>query len=404
MPATTRAIIPIFDSAIIQNAIQTENILSEFSEISPNLMDIHGRFLRDVRISITDRCNFRCGYCMPKDIFGKDYPYLPHAALLSFEEIERLVRNLLPLGVRKVRLTGGEPLLRRGIEHLIEKIAAIQIPNKPEFTQTPSTPKAILGRGLTQGGTPLDITLTTNGSLLKRKARDLRAAGLQRLTVSLDALDENIFQRMNDVNFPASEVLNGIEAAQAAGFSNIKVNMVVKRSVNMGQILPMARHFRGTGIALRFIEYMDVGETNGWKMDEVVPSSEILSLLQQDFPLVHLAANSVGETAQRWGWANQNGQYMPEWGEIGFISSVTQAFCDDCNRLRISTDGKAYLCLFASQGWDLKTLLRNGSTDEQITAAVAKIWTQRRDQYSKDRANKIPSKSTPRIEMSYIGG
>lgn len=403
MPAMTRAIIPILNAADVQNAAFAKNALSipaqDNSVDYSHLMDARGRFLRDVRISVTDRCNFRCGYCMPKDIFGKDYPYLPQAALLSFEEIERLVRILLPLGVRKVRLTGGEPLLRRGIEHLIEKIATLDASKSVQGLLRPTGSKTVLGRG---GG--LDITLTTNGSLLERKARDLYAAGLQRLTVSLDALDEQIFQRMNDVDFPAAAVLRGIEAAQAAGFSNIKVNMVVKRSVNMSQILPMARHFRGTGVALRFIEYMDVGETNGWKMDEVVASDEILSLLQQDFPLVCLPANAPGETAQRWGWADHAGQYQPQWGEIGLISSVTQAFCGDCNRLRISTDGKAYLCLFASQGWDLKTLLRNDSSDAQIAAAVANIWGQRRDQYSLDRANKMPSKSAPRIEMSYIGG
>jgi GTP 3',8-cyclase len=341
------------------------------------LGDSLGRPLRDLRISVTDRCNFRCSYCMPKEVFDKDYPYLPHSALLSFEEITRVARQFVEHGVQKIRLTGGEPLLRKNIEILIEQLAALR----------------------TTEGRPLDITLTTNGSLLERKAAALKAAGLQRVTVSLDGLDDTVFRSMNDVDFPVADVLRGIDAAQAAGLGPIKVNMVVKRGTNDHEILPMARHFRGTGVVLRFIEYMDVGATNGWRMDEVMPSAEVVQLVHQALPLVQLEPSAPGETAERWGYAD--GQ-----GEIGVISSVTQAFCGDCNRARLSTEGKVYLCLFANQGHDLKPLVRGSASDEELASAIAAIWQGRSDRYSQLRASLPPDASTGgrRVEMSYIGG
>ena len=298
------------------------------------LQDSRGRPLRDLRISVTDRCNFRCNYCMPKEVFDKDHVYLPHHALLSFEEITRLARLFMAHGVRKIRLTGGEPLLRKNLEKLIEQLAQLR----------------------TVDGTAPDITLTTNGSLLARKARALKDAGLNRVTVSLDGLDDAVFRRMNDVDFPVSQVLAGIEAAQAAGLTGIKVNMVVKRGTNDHEIVPMARHFRGSGATLRFIEFMDVGATNGWRMDEVLPSAELLARLQAQLPLVPLEPSAPGETAQRWGWTGSNGLHDPLLGEIGLISSVTQAFCGDCNRARLSTEGQLFLCLFAGQGYDLRSL------------------------------------------------
>ena len=348
------------------------------------LVDTRGRPLRDLRISVTDRCNFRCNYCMPKEVFDKDYPYLPHSALLSFEEITRLASLFLAHGVRKIRLTGGEPLLRKNIEELIAQLAQLR----------------------TVDGKAPDLTLTTNGSLLARKARSLKEAGLNRVTVSLDGLDDAVFRRMNDVDFPVADVLAGIEAAHAAGLSHIKVNMVVKRGTNDHEILPMARHFRGTGTTLRFIEYMDVGATNGWRMDEVLPSAELIERLRAELPLVPLEPSSPGETAERWGYADASGQHDPGLGEVGVISSVTQAFCHDCNRARLSTEGKLYLCLFASQGYDLRSLLRGGASDADIAAAIAPIWQQRSDRYSELRST-LPADNTQgarRVEMSYIGG
>jgi cyclic pyranopterin phosphate synthase len=348
------------------------------------LVDTRGRPLRDLRISVTDRCNFRCNYCMPKEVFDKDYPYLPHSALLSFEEITRLASLFLAHGVRKIRLTGGEPLLRKNIEELIAQLAQLR----------------------TVDGKAPDLTLTTNGSLLARKARSLKEAGLNRVTVSLDGLDDAVFRRMNDVDFPVADVLAGIEAAHAAGLSHIKVNMVVKRGTNDHEILPMARHFRGTGTTLRFIEYMDVGATNGWRMDEVLPSAELIKRLRAELPLVPLEPSSPGETAERWGYADASGQHDPALGEVGVISSVTQAFCHDCNRARLSTEGKLYLCLFASQGYDLRSLLRGGAGDADIAAAIAPIWQQRTDRYSELRST-LPADNTQgarRVEMSYIGG
>jgi GTP 3',8-cyclase len=327
-----------------------------------------GRRIHDLRISVTDRCNFRCVYCMPKEVFGRDYQFLERKELLTFEEIVRLARVFNGLGVEKIRLTGGEPLIRRNLEQLIGDLAAIP---------------------------GLDLTLTTNGSLLARKARALKAAGLKRITVSLDALDDAAFRQMNDVDFPVARVLEGIEAAAAAGLSPVKINMVVKRGVNENSILPMARHFRGSGHILRFIEYMDVGHTNGWRLDEVVPAREIVERISAEFPLEPAAANYQGEVAERWRYRDGN-------GEIGVIASVTQAFCRDCTRARLSTEGKLYTCLFATQGHDLRALLRAGATDEEVRSAVAAIWTKRADRYSELRSEHTVK--LEKIEMSYIGG
>ncbi len=344
------------------------------------LADALGRPLRDLRISVTDRCNFRCSYCMPKEIFDRDYVFLPQTSLLSFEEITRLARIFVAHGVQKIRLTGGEPLLRKGLESLITMLAALRTPE----------------------GAPLDITLTTNGSVLARKAAALQAAGLQRVTVSLDGLDDAIFRRMNDVDFPVADVLDGIAAAHAAGLGPIKVNMVVKRGTNDHEILPMARYFRahfGGRIVLRFIEYMDVGASNGWRMDEVLPSAQVLQLLQSAWPLRPLDPTVPGETAERWAYADGG-------GEIGLISSVTQAFCQDCNRARLSTEGKLFLCLFATRGHDLRSLLRGGASDADITSALAAVWAGRDDRYSELRAAlpAAPGGGERRVEMHYIGG
>jgi GTP 3',8-cyclase len=341
------------------------------------LADTLGRPLRDLRISVTDRCNFRCSYCMPKEIFDKTHPYLPHSALLTFEEITRIARQFVAHGVRKIRLTGGEPLLRKNVETLVEQLSALRTVEEQ----------------------PLDLTLTTNGSLLARKAKALKAAGLQRVTVSLDGLDDAVFRSMNDVDFPVAEVLGGIAAAREAGLGPIKINMVVKRGTNEHEILPMARHFKGTDIVLRFIEYMDVGATNGWRMDEVMPSAEVVKLINAELPLVQLEPSAPGETAERWGYADGG-------GEIGVISSVTQAFCGDCNRARLSTEGLVYLCLFATQGHDLRSLVRGGGSDEALASAIGQIWQGRSDRYSQLRGSMAPDTGTGRrrVEMSYIGG
>ena len=348
------------------------------------LTDQRTRPLRDLRISVTDRCNFRCSYCMPKEVFNKDHLYLPHSALLSFEEITRIAKVFVAHGVQKIRLTGGEPLLRKNIESLIAQLAQLRTPQ----------------------GHALDLTLTTNGSLLARKARALKAAGLQRVTVSLDGLDDAVFRSMNDVDFPVADVLAGIEAAREAGLGPIKVNMVVKRGTNENQILPMARHFRGSGMVLRFIEYMDVGASNGWRMDDVLPSGEVVKRITAELPLVQLDPSNPGETAARWGYANAAGQHDKALGEIGVISSVTQAFCGDCNRARLSTEGKLYLCLFASQGYDLRTLVRDPLQQADLASAVAHIWQGRSDNYSESRSSQSGDSAPAqrRVEMSYIGG
>lgn len=378
-------VIPLHDHrpqalAVPEIAYQAHQRISAHGE----LVDQRGRALRDLRISVTDKCNFRCSYCMPKEVFDKDYAYLPHSALLSFEEITRLARQFVEHGVQKIRLTGGEPLLRKHVERLVAQLAVLRMPD----------------------GRPLDLTLTTNGSLLALKARALKDAGLQRLTVSLDALDDAVFRRMNDVDFPVADVLAGIEAARAVGLGPIKINMVVKRGTNEQQILPMARYFRGSGMVLRFIEYMDVGATNGWRMDEVLPSTEVIALIQTELPLVPLEASQPGETAQRLGYANAAGQFDPAMGEIGVISSVTQAFCSDCNRARLSTEGQLYLCLFAGLGYDLRSLLRGNANDADLANAIGHIWQGRSDRYSELRSalELDTGAARKRVEMSYIGG
>jgi cyclic pyranopterin phosphate synthase len=327
-----------------------------------------GRPLRDLRISVTDRCNFRCVYCMPREAFGKDHQFLEHKELLSFEEITRLARIFTRHGVEKIRLTGGEPLVRRNIEQLIEMLAAIP---------------------------GLDLTLTTNGSLLTKKARALKAAGLQRISVSLDSLDDAVFKQMNDADFPVAKVLESIDAAAAAGLNPVKINMVVKRGLNDASIVPMARHFQGSGHILRFIEYMDVGHTNGWRMDDVVTAKQIIEMIDAQAPLEQADPNYRGEVAQRW-------RYRDGSGEIGVIASVTQAFCRDCTRARLSTEGRLFTCLFATAGHDLRSLLRGGASDDEISAAIDAIWRKRGDRYSEIRT--AQTTKLEKIEMSYIGG
>lgn len=342
-----------------------------------------GRPLRDLRISVTDRCNFRCGYCMPRDVFGPDHAFLPRPELLSFEEIHRSASIFARLGVRKVRLTGGEPLLRRGLAELVSLLSGLRTPD----------------------GSPLELALTTNGALLKRMASSLRQAGLNRLTVSLDALDPEVFQLMADTDVPVTQVLEGIDAALAAGFTSVKVNMVVQRGRNEHQILPMVRHFRGRHVVLRFIEYMDVGHTNQWRLDQVVSWREMHALIDQMYPLERIGLRHPGDTAHRW-------RYRDGQGEIGFIASVTEAFCGDCTRLRLSTEGRLYTCLFAHQGADLRSLLRSPELDDQhIADRVATLWEQRSDRYSQLRSSagnrempETASGPASRIEMSYIGG
>lgn len=332
------------------------------------LADHRGRALRDLRISVTDRCNFRCVYCMPREVFGPDHAFLPRPALLSFEEIARLAALFKSLGVCKIRLTGGEPLLRKNLERLVEMLARL-------------------------GG--LEITLTTNGTLLAKMAKTLRAAGLDRVTVSLDALDDETFRKINDAGVPVAVVLEGIEAAAAAGLSPVKVNMVVKRGVNDASILEMAKHFRGSGHILRFIEYMDVGSSNGWRMDEVVPSAEVIERIRKVYALEPIDANYVGEVAERWRYADGG-------GEIGVISSVSHAFCGTCTRLRLSTEGQVYTCLFAAQGTDLRQMLRSGASDQAILEVLRRLWSRRDDRYSEVRSE--ATTGLHKIEMSYIGG
>ena len=376
---------PLIPTADLRYAASVPQIPAEAPAPSGALRDLRGRPLRDLRISVTDRCNFRCTYCMPKELFGANYKFLPQSSLLSFEEITRTARLFIAHGVHKLRLTGGEPLLRKNVEHLIAMLAQLRTPE----------------------GEALDITLTTNGSLLARKAQALRDAGLRRVTVSLDSLDDAVFRRMNDVDFPVADVLRGIGVAQQAGLSPIKINMVVKKGTNEHEIVPLARHVRerfGPGVVLRFIEYMDVGASNGWRMDEVVPSAEVVARIDRVFPLRPLEPTAPGETAQRWA-------YRDGGGEIGVISSVTRAFCGSCNRARLSTEGKLFLCLFAHQGHDLRALLRGqrdgrAYTDAEIAAAIGLIWSRRDDRYSEMRALQARDTGTAarRIEMHYIGG
>lgn len=346
---------------------------------TPNglLTDTLARPLHDLRISVTDHCNFRCVYCMPKELFNKGYTFLPHSALLSFEEITRLAKIFIAHGVEKIRLTGGEPLLRKNIERLVAMLAGLRTPD----------------------GREIDLTLTTNGSLLAKKAQLLKDAGLKRVTVSLDSLDDAVFKRMNDVNFPVADVLAGIDAAHQAGLGPIKINMVIKRGMNEDEILPMARYFKGSPYILRFIEYMDVGASNGWKMDEVIASDEVIRRIHAELPLQQVAPNYQGETAGR--WLYQDGD-----GEIGVISSVTHAFCRDCSRARLSTEGKIYTCLFAGSGHDFRALLRGDRSDAEISATIAQIWRARGDRYSELRSantSGLPP-ANRKVEMSYIGG
>lgn len=371
------SVIPLADLRVAASVPSIPPVLAPADGL---LSDTLGRPLHDLRISVTDRCNFRCSYCMPKEVFDKQYAFLPQSSLLSFEEITRLARIFVGHGVHKLRLTGGEPTLRKHLETLIEMLAELRTP----------------------AGEPLDITLTTNGTLLERKAASLKAAGLKRVTVSLDALDDGIFRAMNDVDFPVADVLRGIDAALAAGLAPVKINMVVKRGTNDQEIVPLARHVRerfGPGVILRFIEYMDVGATNGWRMEEVLPSEQVRARLHEAFPLEPVAANAVGETAQRW-------RYVDGGGEIGLISSVTQAFCRDCNRARLSTEGKLFMCLFASRGHDLRALLRGGRNDAEISAAIGEVWKGRSDRYSELRSARQaePGSGERRVEMHYIGG
>src|SRR5690606_4304040 len=339
-------------------------------------LDARARPMRDLRISVTDRCNFRCTYCMPREVFDGSYVFMTQSALLSFEEITRLARQFTQLGVEKIRLTGGEPLLRKNIEALVGMLAELRTP----------------------AGRPLELTLTTNGTLLRRKAAALKQAGLTRVTVSLDALDADMFARLSDSTFTPDDVLHGIDAAAEAGLAPVKVNMVVRRGLNDDQILPMARRFRHSGHVLRFIEYMDVGTTNGWNLTEVVPSDEVLRVIGAAHPLRPLESEIMGRVAERWAYADGG-------GEIGVISSVTHAFCGGCTRARLSPEGKVFLCLFASHGHDLRGLLRGGASDAQLAEAIAGIWAQRDDRYSELRGRgTAPADGERRVEMSYIGG
>ena len=332
------------------------------------LTDTLNRPLRDLRISVTDRCNFRCVYCMPKEIFGSDYQFLERSQILTFEEITRLAQIFVGHGVRKIRLTGGEPLVRRDLHQLVSMLSAM-----PD----------------------LDLTLTTNGSLLTKQAQKLKDAGLKRVTVSLDSLDDAVFKAMNDVDFPVAKVLEGMEVAASVGLGPIKVNMVVKRGLNESSILPMAQYFREKGHILRFIEYMDVGHSNGWRMDDVVPAAEIIKMIDAEIPLEPLDPNYRGEVAERW-------RYKDGSGEVGVIASVTQAFCSTCNRARISAEGKLYTCLFAVKGHDLRDLMRSGATDDEISQSIARVWGKRTDRYSELRSENTIA--LPKVEMSHIGG
>lgn len=361
---------------------RVSQVPTEIEAPTGEVNDSLGRPLHDLRISVTDRCNFRCVYCMPKEIFGRDFEFLPKKMLLTFDEITRIARIAAAHGVEKLRLTGGEPLLRVGIEELIAQLRELRTPD----------------------GRPLDLALTTNGSALAHKAQALKDAGLNRVTVSLDSLDDATFRAINDVDFPVQRVLHGIEVAEEVGLGPVKINMVVKRGANEHDIVAMARHFKGTGNILRFIEFMDVGTTNGWKMGEVVPSAEVIRRIHAELPLEEVAPNYTGETSARWRYADGG-------GEIGVISSVTQAFCGTCSRVRLSTEGRLFTCLFATNGHDLRALLRGGCSDEELSTVLAHLWRARGDRYSEQRSEEMTVRSTrpkgsgaKRIEMSYIGG
>ncbi len=374
--AETFKIIPIASAAAQKPAVAQGCSVPGHGQA---LADIMQRPMRDLRISVTDRCNLRCTYCMPREVFDENHPFLPRAELLSFEEIERLARSFIQLGVQKIRLTGGEPLLRRGIERLIESLARLN----------------------TSEGKPVEIALTTNAVLLAQKAQSLKDAGLARVTASLDGLTDETFRHMSDSDVSVGTVLDGIAAAQRAGLAPVKVNMVVKRGVNDHEIIPMAGHFRNSGVVLRFIEFMDVGSTNGWRMDDVVSAREILEQVNSRYPILQVDPNYTGEVAERWRYADGS-------GEVGVIASVTQAFCHECTRARLSTDGKLYTCLFAGSGADLRGPLRSGATDQMLSNLIAGAWKLRFDRYSQLRhaATKISPGEKPgeKIEMSYIGG
>ncbi len=364
VPASARKLQPLAHGALAQ--VRANALVS----------DTRARRLHDLRISVTDKCNFRCTYCMPKDVFGPGYKFLPQDALLTFEEITRFARIATELGVEKLRLTGGEPTLRRDLPKLIEMLSALRTPS----------------------GKPLDLTLTTNGSTLVKQARALKDAGLNRITVSLDSLDYATFKAMNDVDFPVADVLKGIDAAHAAGLAPIKVNMVVKRGVNDSGISTMAKHFKVSGVIVRFIEFMDVGSTNGWRMDDVVPSADVVRRISEWSPLEAIDASYEGEVAERW-------RYTDGGGEIGVISSVTQAFCGTCTRARLSTDGKIFTCLFATDGIDFRQMMRDGASDDEIAALLVGLWQTRADRYSEIRtAATSADRKLRKVEMSYIGG
>ena len=350
----------------------------ELEEPTATVSDTQNRQLRDLRISVTDRCNFRCVYCMPKEIFSGDFMFLQRDELLTFEEITRLARIAVVHGVEKIRLTGGEPLLRRGLEELVGMLAELKTPD----------------------GRDVDLALTTNGSALAVKAQSLKDAGLKRVTVSLDSLDDATFKTMNDVDFPVARILHGIDVAHEVGLGPIKINMVTKRGQNDQDIVTMARHFKGSPYILRLIEFMDVGTSNGWKMDDVVPSAEVISRINAELPLEQVAPNYNGETSTRW-------RYRDGAGEIGVISSVTQSFCHSCTRVRVSTEGKLFTCLFATDGHDLRALMRGGCSDEQLATVMSTIWRERTDRYSELRSVKtqeMRAAGKNKIEMSYIGG
>ncbi len=358
--------------------VSQSDIPVELETSSVKVTDNRNRQLRDLRISVTDRCNFRCVYCMPKETFGRDFLFMERDELLTFEEIARLARIAVARGVEKIRLTGGEPLLRKGLEELVGMLAALKTPD----------------------GRDIDIALTTNGSALAVKAESLKDAGLKRVTVSLDSLDDATFKAVNDVDFPVAKVLHGIDVAHEVGLGPIKVNMVVKRGQNDQDIVPMARHFKGSPYILRFIEFMDVGTSNGWKMGEVVPSAEVISRLNAELPLEEVAPSYDGETSTRW-------RYRDGGGEIGVISSVTQSFCHSCTRVRVSTEGKLFTCLFATGGLDLRALMRGGCSDEELSTVLAQTWRERTDRYSELRSAKTSeflATGKKKIEMSYIGG
>jgi cyclic pyranopterin phosphate synthase len=367
----TDRVVPLFDARALR---RVPDVPKDPAAAAAIRVDRLQRPLLDLRISVTDRCNFRCVYCMPKDVFDKEHCYVSHDDLLRFEEITRLARIFVGRGTRKIRLTGGEPLLRRNLEGLVRMLAELR----------------------REDGTPVDLALTTNGSLLARKAAVLADAGLRRVTVSLDALDDTVFRRMNDVDFPVESVLRGIEAAAAAGFAPVKINMVVKRGCNEHQILPMARYFRDRGHVLRFIEYMDVGNSNDWRLDDIVPTQRILEMIDAGMPIEPIDDATPGAVAQRW-------RYRDGGGEFGTISSVSRAFCGDCTRARLSTEGRLYLCLFSQQGHDLRAVLRGGADDLQIAAVLGAIWGRREDRYSELRGQQTAA-ARRRVEMSYIGG